>query len=359
MVDYIVIGAGLAGIAFCERARSAQKSVVVYDDDSHHASSVAAGVVNPVVLKRYSGLDGAPEQLEAMQRFYADLKSRYALDCFVPMPVLRRFASIEEQNQWFVAADRPKLAPFLSAELIPNQSPQIDAPFGFGRVLNTGYVRTDELLSGYRRMLSENGCLREEKFDWSRLELHTEWVEYDNMRARHIICAEGFGIKQNPYFRYLPLEGTKGEVLHIRARDFSADVIYKAGVFLLPTGNGEFKVGATYAWDDKTEVPTEAAKQELIAKLREFFKPDFEIIGQSAAIRPTVKDRKPLVGTHPENARLHILNGLGTRGVMLGPLMAEVLFDHIEYHTPVNSAISIDRFQSLYELHPGHNPQKS
>ncbi len=349
MVDYIIIGAGLAGIAFCETARSQGKTVVVFDNDSHHASSVAAGVVNPVVLKRYSGLDGAPEQLEAMQRFYARLKSQYGLDCYVPMPVLRRFTSVEEQNQWFVAADRPKLSPFLATKLVPNDNESIDAPFGFGRVMNTGYVRTDVLLNGYRNILSETGCLIEEEFDWTRLELHSGFVAYKNLKARNIVCAEGFGIKQNPYFNYLPLEGTKGEVLHIRARDFSADVIYKAGVFLLPLGNREFKVGATYAWDDKTEIPTEAARNELIGKLREFFKADFEVIGQTAAVRPTVKDRKPLVGTHPGNPRLHILNGLGTRGVMLGPLMAEVLFNHIERAEPVNAVISIDRFRAFYE----------
>lgn len=349
MVDYIIIGAGLAGIAFCEKALSQGKSILVFDDDSYHASSVAAGVVNPVVLKRYSGLDGAPEQLKAMQRFYADLKLRYGLDCFVPMPVLRRFASIEEQNQWFVAADRPKLSAFLSTALVPNDNEKIDAPFGFGRVLNTGYVRTDELINGYRKMLSENGWLRKEKFDWSGLVLHADGVEYGDVKARNIVCAEGFGIKQNPFFSWLPLEGTKGEVLHIRAHDFNAGVIYKGGVFLLPKGNGEFKVGATYAWDDKTEIPTRAAKDELVGKLREFFKADFEIIGQTAAVRPTVKDRKPLLGTHPENPRLHILNGLGTRGVMLGPLMAEVLFNHIENAEPIDPVISIDRFGALFE----------
>jgi glycine/D-amino acid oxidase-like deaminating enzyme len=42
-----------------------------------------------------------------------------------------------------------------------------------------------------------------------------------------------------------------------------------------------------------------------------------------AGVRPTVKDRRPLVGTHAEYSAIHILNGLGTRGVMLGPSMAK------------------------------------
>ncbi len=42
-----------------------------------------------------------------------------------------------------------------------------------------------------------------------------------------------------------------------------------------------------------------------------------------AGVRPTVKDRRPLIGTHPMHSQLHVLNGLGTRGVMLGPAMAK------------------------------------
>ena len=48
-----------------------------------------------------------------------------------------------------------------------------------------------------------------------------------------------------------------------------------------------------------------------------------------AGVRPTVKDRRPLVGTHSGLNSIHILNGLGTRGVMLGPYLANQLFQQI------------------------------
>jgi glycine/D-amino acid oxidase-like deaminating enzyme len=51
-----------------------------------------------------------------------------------------------------------------------------------------------------------------------------------------------------------------------------------------------------------------------------------------AGVRPTVKDRRPLVGTHEYSA---ILNGLGTRGVMLGPSMAKALYNAIENDIPL------------------------
>jgi glycine/D-amino acid oxidase-like deaminating enzyme len=41
------------------------------------------------------------------------------------------------------------------------------------------------------------------------------------------------------------------------------------------------------------------------------------------------------VGTHQNYNSVHILNGLGTRGVMLGPAMAKTLYENIENQVPL------------------------
>jgi len=139
------------------------------------------------------------------------------------------------------------------------------------------------------------------------------------------------------------LDGTKGELLIIKAPNLDLDVVIKSSVFILPIGNDLYKVGATYDWKDKTNVPTEDGKQELIEKLSELISCDFEIVKHFAGVRPTVKDRRPLVGTHPAHPQLHVLNGLGTRGVMLGPYLANQLFQHIENDIPLEKEIDIIR----------------
>ena len=53
-VDYIIVGLGLAGIAFAEHCERANKRFVVFDQGGDGASRVAAGLYNPVILKRYS-----------------------------------------------------------------------------------------------------------------------------------------------------------------------------------------------------------------------------------------------------------------------------------------------------------------
>ena len=69
-VDYIIVGLGLAGIAFAEELRKNNKSFLVFEDNSQNSSLVAGGMYNPVVLKRFTPVWNAKEQLEIAIPFY-------------------------------------------------------------------------------------------------------------------------------------------------------------------------------------------------------------------------------------------------------------------------------------------------
>lgn len=344
MVDYIIVGAGLAGISFAELALSQQKSLVVFDNNSQNSSQIAGGLYNPVILKRFSEVWNAAEQLEEMNTFYSSLNEKIKVNVDHKMPIYRKFFSVEEQNNWFAASDKPNLSPFLSTQLHFTKFNGIEAPFGYGEVLQTGYVDTALLLNLYRGYLKGLNLFFEEAFHYSNVIFTNEGIEYNGIKAKHLIFAEGFGLHQNPFFNFLPLDGTKGELFVIKAPLLSLDVIVNTSIFILPLGNDLFKVGATYNWNDKTSLPTIEGKEELIDRIKEIIHCEFQIVKHFAGVRPTVRDRRPLVGTHDEYPNLHVLNGLGTRGVMLAPSMAKALFLHIEKALPLPSEINWNRF---------------
>lgn len=345
MKDYIIVGAGIAGASFAETAFQERKSFVVVSDDSQNSSVVAAGIYNPVILKRFSLPQDAKAHLDYIGPFYNKIQERLGVVFMHQVSVYRKFFSVEEQNNWFEAADKPALEPFLSTDIVHTHYPCLKAPFGYGRVLHTGYMDTISYLNAYQSFLEQQECFVAERFDYSALTVNEGFVAYKDIKARHIVFAEGFGIHSNPYFNHLPLDGTKGELLLIKAPELKLDAIVNASIFILPLGEDMYKVGATYEWYDKTAMPTEAGKEELLEKLNEVISCDYEIVDHQAGIRPTVKDRKPLIGTHPQHKRLHLLNGLGTRGVMLGPPMARQLFEAIESGRPVPKAVSLERFK--------------
>ncbi len=347
MKDYLIVGSGLAGIAFAELALQNNKTITVFENYSQNSSLVAGGLYNPVILKRFSEVWKAQEQISLVQDFYGVLEGKLNTHLDFKVPIYRKLFSIEEQNNWFVATDKPNLAPFLATELKYNKYNGIDSPFGFGEVLQSGYVDIALLLSKYQCYLTNLGLLWNEAFHYGDLEVQKEYVVYKKERYKHVVFAEGFGMHANPFFSNLPLDGTKGELLVIRAPELKLDVIIKSSVFILPIGNDLYKVGATYNWEDKTPTPTEAGKKELLANLMTILHCDFEVVDHLAGVRPTVKDRRPMVGTHPKHQNLHVLNGLGTRGVMLAPAMAKALFENIENQIPLEKEIDIKRFKKL------------
>lgn len=348
MLDYLIVGSGLAGISFAEVALKNNKSILLLDDKSQNSSRVAGGLYNPVILKRFSEVWNAKEHLVLMNEFYEQVEDKLQEKFNYKMPVLRKFFSIEEQNNWFAASDKINLTPFLSTKLITKKYQGIDSPHDYGEVLHTGYVKTRQLLESYRAYLKENNLLLEESFHSSFLEILDSGIQYKNIKARHIIFAEGFGLHKNPYFNYLPLDGTKGELFLIKAPDLKLDLIVNTSVFILPVGGNLFKVGATYNWSDKTDLPTEEGKQELLERIKEIITCDFEIIKHFAGVRPTVADRRPLIGTHEAYSSIHVLNGLGTRGVMLGPALAKMLYENIENGIPLDREADIKRFHKRY-----------
>lgn len=347
MTDYLIVGAGLAGIAFAEIALQNNKSIAVFENRSQNSSTIAGGLYNPVILKRFSEVWRSQEQVDLGNQFYAQLEEKLNVKLDNKIPIYRKLYSVEEQNNWFVASDKPNLAPFISSTISYNKYNGINSPYGFGEVLRSGYVDTASLLKNYHASLVKLNLLQFDSFNYDDLIIEEDFVEYKNHQYKNVIFAEGFGIHSNPYFSNLPLDGTKGELLIIKSKELKLDVILKSSVFIIPLGNDLFKVGATYNWEDKTATPTEEGKNELLSDLKSPLTANFEVIEHLAGVRPTVKDRRPMLGTHPKHPKLHVLNGLGTRGVMLAPDMAKMLFENIEYQIPLDKEIDIKRFKKI------------
>ena len=343
-VDYLVVGSGLAGILFCEVLRKHNKSFVILDDNSQKSSVVAGGLYNPVILKRFSSVWKSKEQLEIALPMYKELENYLNIKLDSKIPVYRLFNSVEEQNNWFNACDKPKLSMYLKPKVINNKNKSVNASYGYGEVLNTGRIDTSSMISAYKAKLSKERRFLGTSFDYNKLVISEDEINYNELKANQIVFAEGFGLKENPFFNYLPLDGTKGELLIIHAPDLNIDFVLKSAVFIIPIGEGKYIVGATYEFKDKTNTVTKSAREELLTKLDSFINCKYTVVNQVAAIRPTVKDRRPLIGQHQKHKNLYVLNGLGTRGVMIAPYVATKLFQYIENGEPLDSEINIKRF---------------
>ena len=344
-VDYIIVGLGLAGLAFAEELLAANKTFIVFEDDSQTSSLVAGGVYNPVILKRFTPVWNAKEQLEVALPFYHKLEEKFNIKFDEKFLIKKVFKSVEDQNNWFEAMDKPLLSAYLDPKIDNQKRKGIIADFGYGNVKEAGRIDTKHLLEVYREYLKTEKKIQFKKFEHEQIKFRKDHLEYKDVITDRIVFCEGFGMTKNLFFNYLPLNEVKGELIIIHAPELEIDFLIKSTLFVLPLGDHLYKVGATFNWSDKTSNPSEEGKSELVEKLKKVLTVPYKIVEQTAGIRPTVRDRRPLVGMHPAYNRLAILNGLGTRGVMIAPTVAEQLFNNLENDEKLDSEIDIKRFE--------------
>jgi glycine/D-amino acid oxidase-like deaminating enzyme len=141
------------------------------------------------------------------------------------------------------------------------------------------------------------------------------------------------------------LQATKGELLTIKNETLSQDESYNYKCFVLPIGNNEFKVGATYTWNSPNVELSLEAKDELFQHYSNLINSGGKIVNHEAGVRPTVLDRRPLVGEHPTIKNLYIFNGLGAKGYLISPMLAEEFLSYLLDGVELDKEIDIKRYQ--------------
>jgi len=346
-VDYIIVGQGLAGSAVTQTLLATGMDVMVIDEARpNQASRIASGIWNPVVLKRMKKVWQADAMIPALQLFYSQTEELFKTHIKDNAKVNRLFASNKEVDEWLLLCDNPAFDGLLNSEIKKNKNANLTINYGLGEVTASGRIDTNAWLNAVRQYLRRKGMLMEEAFLWNELQYDSKSIRYKNKQAQGIIFCEGMYTSQNnPFFKNLPFALTKGEVITIHCPDLNLNTIINSSVFILPLGNELYKVGATYSWNDLDDTPTEKALKELLDKARKVIKVPFKVIEHQAGIRPTVKDRKPLLGTHKDYKNIHIFNGMGSRGVLMAPWLATRFVDYLENNTALPPETDINRFE--------------
>lgn len=322
-VDFIIVGQGLAGTLLAHELLESGKSVVVFNDpDQPKASDVAAGLINPVVFRRMTKNGLADEVFTQLEITYPRLERLLGKSFWFPVPI-HRILGENEAAFWNEKRTVSQLEEFVG--WAPEQGfghPKVIAPYGYGEVKKAGRLDVPQLIHSFSEYLTRRERQRNEKFRVEELILRPGEVNYKDLKAAKVIFCKGQGATQNPFFKHLRFKSSKGEVLEIKLPGFDLNAILSHEVFLVPLCNDRYKIGATYCWDQLDNQTTAQGRNELLEKLKAMTRAIPEILEQKAGIRPTMHDRKPVIGLLPDCPQVGILNGLGPKGVLLGPYFA-------------------------------------
>lgn len=350
MKDVLIVGHGIAGALLGYQLEQAKQNVHFIDaPEQIAATNIAAGIINPITGRRFVKSWLIDTLAPLAQQTYEALEKELGIPLYHPLPLIRALFNRGDENSWQARLLDDDYQAFMSSTPeLGNISALTKPAFAYAQVLQTARVAIGQLQRHLRQQRRDRQQLHEETFDYQQLNITEQGISYKDIKARRIVFCEGWRGQYNPFFHYLPFGGNKGDTLRIRIRGPILKRMFKHRVFLVPISENEYWVGSTSQNTFDKEEPQTTDREFLESRLKEILNVPFEVISHKAAVRPTVKDRRPFVGQHPRYSAMYILNGLGTKGASLAPYASQQLIGRMLHGQALDPIIDIKRYATLF-----------
>lgn len=336
--DIVIVGAGLGGAAAAV-ALSARCSVAVLEakHPAAGASGAAAGLVNPFLGRKANPTWHMRDALAAFYRLLGTADAHHLLDA---RGVLRPASSHKQADAFqHTARTYPDLAHWLPAPAYQSAYPMLDAPHGALHITTGGAISLplliDELLvTAQRRGAAVIASTRVLGWDTtgSRVQIMTT---HGMLNADRLVLAMGHGYTAFPALQALNLHSVKGQTITVAYPEgWAADTVPPlSGMGYAVPGADGFVIGSTYEHSFTDLAPDPDQHGALLAKASRML-PGLAaqpVVHATAGARVTVPGtRLPMVGPLPETSQVWVFTGLGAKGLMMAPMLAEQLVDWFE-----------------------------
>lgn len=344
MIDYLIIGQGLAGSLLAYRLLNAKQRIhIIAENTASSSTAISSGIINPIKGIHFTLDDQFETFFDHAQKTYQDIEHIIGKSFFHQQSITRIFNDSHAVKQyqkhnythkWLQQNAKNKFKPF------------IHDPFGSITMNKAAICDTNMFLNKIRHHFLQQDVLSNELFSYDDLTVHQGCVEYKKIKSKRIIFCEGAYVKNNPFFNTLPWHFTKGDIITIKTTAPLENIApIKTSVWIIPLGENTYSIGATYERNASNINPTSEARALLENKLATSTEFDYTVINHVAGIRPITQDRKPILGAHPEHPHFYIFNGLASNGWLWAPTYASMLCQHLTCQKSLPSTIAAKRFQ--------------
>ena len=290
----------------------------------------SSGLITPVTGRKYVKSWMIDEFIADALDFYRWTENLLDRKYFFPADIVRFLNHPESLIAWEKRKSDPDYDAYISSKRTENLD-RLDRPYG---IISGGYrLDTPAWLTDVRNYLSAKGLYKEEY-----IPLDQEFPEYSG-----VIYATGATIPSlSP-----GLIPNKGEALLVKMPDWKFRSVIKENVFFVPLDDDHLIwVGSYYEPWPKDPAPSVEGKRLLMKAIESIYTGPFTVIEHMSGVRPTIDDRRPLVGPFPGHEGKYLFNGMGTKGTSLAPYWAKHLISHLTEETPILKVVSPARYNT-------------
>jgi glycine oxidase len=341
----LIIGQGLAGTALAWRLWEREVPFVVIDRaESITSSKIAAGLITPITGMRLTVSWRYDMFYREALRFYRSCGKRLKQRFLFPRGYVRLLKNEQEITKWHKRRRDPDMQPFLHRQSPVLSAEVIHLPENGFQQRHAAWLDTNTYLESSRRCFESLDSYIMADVKPSDVYDHANGVEWNGQRFSHVIWAQGWSAEKHPLFQWVPFQSALGTILTVQADLQGEKRILNRGCWVLPRPDGTLRAGSTYEWKfDDPNTPSAEPLKTLENTLRSLLKVPAQITTAQSAVRPIIKNRQALMGTHPTHPRVAFLNGLGSKGSLRSPWLARHLIEHLLDGTPLDVEMDLQQ----------------
>lgn len=370
-LDVVIVGAGIAGttLALELHQRGAQIAIIdLYQPFS--SSRVAAGMMNPMVPRNVQKTWHCDDLYPQIFDYYGRWETLFGSKFIHKLPTLQVHKNESHTKNWTKRSKENGFSQHLtpidpdgsifahnSGENLTTSAPNeygVPLPFGAAMTHLSGKLDVSVFLECAKAYLIAQGVTwSNESFNYDKNKLSEdlnlmphiyETEESVKLSFKKMVFAQGIGLFENPWFNFLPLNATGGDLITLEFSTLPENYILKRKEWLVPIGGKRWIGGSTYHKNSTSNIPQKEDLNALLDTFSEWIPEKPKVVGHIRAARPTVETWRPFLGKHPQQSGLYVYNGLGSKGsslvVMLSPMYADFLMGKGE----LMSDVDITRF---------------
>ena len=320
--------------------------------DVQSSSRVAAGLVTPITGSRAAASWRWNDFYPAANLFYAKVEHALGVSFWNIEPALRVHRSESEraafESKWIDSNLCPNSNSIRAISSSGHGTTGIKIPFGMSSMEPSARLDTAAYLSATQQFFEKRSAFYTFNLNCnSDIVVDSRSAEYPikiallQLIGKRIVFCQGMAARENGYFCDLPLHPARGDILVVESPEVHTDRVIHHEAWAVPMGGGRFLVGATYdrlALAGEAEQSIERAnrfRDELMRRWESLSEGSFlggqhVVQEQRWAIRPASYDRHPLIGPHDSIRNVFCLNGMGSKGTLMAPRLAEILIDALD-----------------------------
>jgi glycine/D-amino acid oxidase-like deaminating enzyme len=320
----LILGQGLSGTCLgLKLAMLGKKFHILSGPDYACASEKAAGLMNPVTGRRMALTWNYETVWPLAFQFYPQALSFLKRDpetFFSARTIRKALHSVEEMNFLEAKSAWAGFQEIVRIEKKRLQDPEVfENLSGWAVSENGARLEVPAFLEAARQYFIENGQFLNQNFHPENLKKAPKGWLYHGVLYDAVVSCLGLGC---PWVSP-ELWAVKGQLYRLEGLpDWGADIL-KTEHFLIPLQDGSVLAGSTYEREFEHEEPDQAGYDGITAELLPEHKSNAKIIQSWCGIRPTTKDRRPVIRELQDG--LFAVNGLGSKGVSLAPYAADQL----------------------------------